>query len=539
MNMKAYLRLLAIAVLLALMCACSDSDEQGTTPRPAPYEHVGTITDEYDLDVELEYGGKKYFPNTIHQINFTYPSLDPDGQLITLSGVIRIPLQLMDGTTPCEGIILYNHYTTTCAAEAPSRGYAYYEALLFVPQFGLNYVMVESDFYGFGVTEDKPQAFLQGTVNARASLDALLAAEQLLKERRFNVGPYRFNVGYSSGGYDALAVQKLRDMEYRDLVSFDKTFAGGGPYDLARAYREYIKADKTAYNVVLPLLMTSTNETLHLGLHYSDVFQPNIADHIEDWIGSKQYTTDEIMDAIGRETLLHDMFQPPYMDIESAEAQQVLNVFDRYNIANGWLPDPTQHLFIFHAREDDYVPVSSAFPIVKFLTEHGFTESQHAGQSNLQTNFQVRGISHQPAIFIFTAQTLASIKAWSVMYRDGQLDEEYAAMLASGNYDLVEVLRLLEARGLDVRGLIKSFAADLSGETGGGESAISMESLEDLLALVGISKNDFVATCAALGINPLTLIDELQEWFSESATTQRYERAILQEFRREGLLFAE
>ena len=537
--MKAYLSIWMAAVLLVMMCACSDNDEQGITPRPAPYEHVGTVTDEYDLDVELEYGGNKYFPNTIHQINFTYPSLDPDGHLVTLSGVIRIPMQLMDGTTPCEGIILYNRYTTTCAAEAPSRGFAYYEALLFVPQFGLNYVMVESDFYGLGVTEDKPQAFLQGTINARASIDALLAAEQLLKERRFDVGPYRFNVGYSSGGYDALAVQKLRDMEYRDQISFDKTFAGGGPYDLARAYREYIKTDKTSYNVVLPLLMVSTNETLHLGLQYSDIFQPNIADNIADWIESKQYTTDEIMDAIGRETLLHDMFLPPYVDLESAEAQQVLNIFDRYNIANGWLPDPTQHIFIFHAREDDYVPVASAFPMVKFLTEHGFTESRHDGQTNLQTNFQVRGIGHLSSVFVFTAQTVASIKAWSVMYRDGKLDEEYAAMLASDNYDLVEVLRLLEARGLDVRGMIKSFVADVGDVIGGGESDISMESLEALLDVVGISKNDFIATCAALGINPLTLMEELQEWFSEAETAQRYERAILQEFRREGLLAEE
>lgn len=535
--MKVHLRILTAAVLLVMMCACSDHDDNNATPVPTPerYAHVGTITDEYDREVEIEYEGKNFFPNTIHQINFTYPSLDPDGQPVTLSGAIRIPKRLLNGTAECEGIILYHHYTTTCAAEVPTRDYAYYDALFLIPQFELNYVLVESDFYGFGVTVDKPQAFQQGTVNARASIDALLAAEHLLKQRNFPVGPYRFNVGYSSGGYDALAAQKLRDMEYRDLVSFDKTFAGGGSYDLARAYREYIKADATAYNVVLPLLMYTTNETLHLGLDYHDIFQPIIADNIDEWIVSKKYTTTEINDAIGRSTPLHDLFQPPYMDLESPESRRVLEVLGRFNIANDWTPDPTQHIFIFHAREDDYVPISSALPIVNFLTSHGFKESQHAGESNLQTNFKVQGIPHLAAVFLFTAQTIASIKSWAAMYRDGQLDAEYAAMLESGEYDLVAVLRLLEARGVDIRTMLKAFAGAVGEVTGEGDGEMTMEKMQTILSLAGIEMADVVATCVALGYNPLALMEDLQAWFNETAATQRNERAILQIFKQEGL----
>lgn len=53
----------------------------------------------------------------------------------------------------------------------------------------LNYIVVESDFYGFGATERFPQAYVQGTINGKASLDCLLAARRILDERGFDYGP--------------------------------------------------------------------------------------------------------------------------------------------------------------------------------------------------------------------------------------------------------------------------------------------------------------------------------------------------------------
>ena len=43
--------------------------------------------------------------------NIEYPSTDPFGQPITMSGSILIPENIWKGEAASEGIILYNHYT--------------------------------------------------------------------------------------------------------------------------------------------------------------------------------------------------------------------------------------------------------------------------------------------------------------------------------------------------------------------------------------------------------------------------------------------
>lgn len=305
------------------------------------YEEVDDVLSfEADVDglpVDLNYD------RDAKRLNYVYTSTDPFGEPITLSGSILIPTDIMNGEKTCQGIILYDHYTIFNRTEAPTRGFATLEGMLLANPLTPDYIIVESDFYGFGVTERFPQAFLQGTHNARANLDALLAARQLLDERGFNYGPLTFNVGYSSGGFDALAVQKLRDMEYSDRVSFDKTFAGGSPSDIKECYRQYVTIDRTAYNAVPLLLMLSTNETLRLGLTYEQVFQPDIVPMIDEYVMSKNYSSWPVCDAIGREKMVHEILSDTYCDLNSPESQYIQEVFQDLSIPSYWTPDPRRN----------------------------------------------------------------------------------------------------------------------------------------------------------------------------------------------------
>ena len=74
-----------------------------------------------------------------------------------------------------------------------------------------------------------------GDTNAQTSIDALLAARQLLPELgiKFALGKDRqvFNMGYSQGAQTAIGVLKVASEKYPDL-RFTHTFAGGGPYDM-------------------------------------------------------------------------------------------------------------------------------------------------------------------------------------------------------------------------------------------------------------------------------------------------------------------
>ena len=371
-----------------------------------------------------------------------------------------------------------------------------------------NYIIVESDFYGFGATVRFQQAFLQGLANARASLDGLLAAKSLLDDLGFDYGPLCFNIGYSSGGFDALAAQKLRDMEYADRISFDKTFSGGGPSDVAEAYRQYVIKDRTAYNAVPLLLMVSTNETQKLNLEYKDVFQPEVASRIDELIFSKSYSSWPVCDEIGRDKLVSEILSGPYCDLNSTESQSIQQILKEFNLTNDdWSPDPSQRIFLFHSRGDDYVPIESARPMVAFLKSKGMEPSIIPGRTNFQTNFVVRNMGHLSATLIYFVQTLSAIQAWPKMYTDNELNPIYQELVGA-DVDIVGTLRQLDDMGFDCRAVIRQIQERLA-DIGGSDVTQDIDLLQltdDVLNKMGYIKEELAEMAEDSGLNISQLI---------------------------------
>ncbi len=446
------------------------------------------------------------------QFNYVYPSTDPFGESITLSGRILVPSEIMDGSKPSQGVILFNHYTIFNRDEAPTLGYSPLESIVLGNPLKPDYIIVESDFYGFGATVRFPQAYLQGTVNARASLDGLLAARRLMQEMGLQYGPLTFNMGYSSGGFDALATQKLRDMEYSDEITFDKTFAGGSPSDIDECYRQYVLTDSTAYNAVLALLMVSTNDIQQLGLSYDEVLQPFVATKIDDWINSKSHSSWPVCDSIGREKKVHEILTAPYCDLTSEESLLIQDIFERNSIDTDWIPDQSQRLFIFHSRDDDYVPVKSARALLQHLKNYGMEPSIIPGKTNLQTNFVVKKMGHLTATAVYLVQTLAAIKAWPVMYTDGELNQMYADLI-SGEPHVVAVLRQLDAMGIDCRAIINTVLQQL----GDGDGPVTIEAIIAKLQESGVDTEELAEMCEDSGLDLQKLIADLVEYFNEES----------------------
>ena len=458
---------------------------------------------------------------SIIKVNYVYPSTDPFGESITLSGTMLIPSEIWSGETPSEGILMVNHYTKFHRDEAPTISNGELENMLLANPLKPNYIIVESDFYGFGTTVRFQQAFLQGLANARASLDGLLAAQSLLRELGFDYGPLCFNIGYSSGGYDALAAQKLRDIEYADRISFDKTFSGGGPSDVCEAYRQYVIKDRTAYNAVPLLLMVSTNETQKLNLDYKDVFQPEVASRIDELIFSKSYSSWPVCDAIGRDKLVSEILSGPYCNLSSIESQNIQDILKGFNLTNDdWSPDPSQRIYLFHSRGDDYVPIESARPMVAFLKSKGMEPSIIPGRTNFQTNFVVRNMGHLSATLIYFVQTLSAIQAWPQMYTDNQLNPTYQKFVGT-DVDLVGTLRQLDAMGFDCRSAINQLQERLSAL---GQSDIAQgidlskitQATEDVLNQMGFTKEELFEMAEDSGIDITKTIVDFIIYMSET-----------------------
>jgi len=458
------------------------------------------------------------FKRPIQKVNFLYPTVDPDGAPITMSSTILIPEDIWNGEVKSEGIVLSNHYTFFSKKEAPTLVNGEITSLMLANPLHLNYIAVESDLYGFGAAERYSQAYLQGSCNSQPTLDALLAAKVLLRDMGIDYGPLCFNIGYSSGGYDALQTQKVRDMKYRGRISFDKTFAGGSPSDVVECYRQYILRDSTAYNGVLLLLMVSTSDTQRLNLNYDEMFQPEISKLIEPLILSKEYNSTYVNNVIGPEKKVHELLKEPYVDLESAECKSMMKLFEKSNVAHGWVPDPSQRLYIMHAYEDDYVPVASARPIISFLKEKGFKPSIVPGKTNLQTNFFVRGLGHLLGTSVYVVQTFAALKAWPKMYIQNRLHPAYER-LVNTEPDLKSLLVFLQNQGIDVRSIANKLVALVYQKVGLDLTQLTPEAarmiIEKALAERGINYNDLIADLSDFNIDPNELVAQLIELMKE------------------------
>ena len=455
-----------------------------------------------------------------HQVNFVYPTVDPWGEPITMSGCMFIPDNIWNAEVNSEGVILFNHFTTTSNAMLPSQGMAFIESWFLANPLMPNYIIVESDFYGWGATVRFPQAYMQGDVNGRASNDALLAARRLLGDLSIGTGILNFNVGYSSGGFDALATQRVRDMEHPYEICFDKTFAGGSASDLKTSYSEIIKVDTTGLTASVPMLIVATNETQKLGLNYADVFAPDIAAGLDELLLSKKYGPFIICRYIGTDRKIHDMFTSAYNDLESAESKALLDVYENISLTNGWLANPSQRIYVYHSRLDDVAPIQSARSLLKYLKEYGYEPSIIPGATNLQTNYVVP-TGHMKGMLPWFVQTVAAIKAWPLMYYKGELNETYKFLADQSKDDPVAIMRYFDAMGFDCRGIVNQLLAMDPNIIVDGKVDLELlkQDLDALCQLRGITLNDLNEMMEDSGIQFDVFLMELVDYLNENPDT--------------------
>lgn len=471
-----------------------------------------TILSESDTTVKARIAGITLSSRDVRRYVYEYPSKDADGNAATISGVIMIPSDIVEGKTPCDGIMLFNRATLGSPDDAPSTGNTELLNGLIVNPLKPNYILIMSDFIGYGSSIDKPSFYHSGDVNARNSLDGLLAARQLLTDKQIPMGKYLFNLGFSQGGSESLYVAKLRDMEYKDKgVTFDKTFAGGGPTDYVIAYKEYVKRDWCEDCKDVIMMMISAVENLHMNIDYKDLFKEPLASGAKEYVKTKSKGT--LGDyGVNMEDSLSHLIQPAYMDIESPEAKAFMAALEKINLMNGWEPDLTQRYFIEHSRHDDFVPIQCVRAIIPWMREKGFTPSLVPGKTNLQTNTLVFKLNHSISAIVWLIQTVAAIQIWPVLYYEGGQNRYYHNVVQDLN--VMKVIKTLEGWGIDLRKIanIKLAPQQIEARRANraGILAVLMDlipSVKDALAKVDLTPEDAEEMLEDAGV---TLSDVIQ-----------------------------
>ena len=415
------------------------------------------ILSECDTTVKAKIENVALGSRDVRHFVYEYPSKDGDGQPVTISGIVMVPADIANGTTPCDGIILFNHHTIGGPEQAPSQGGLDVPSGILANPLKPNYIIVMSDYIGYGSSIDHKIAYLCGDTNARNSLDGLLAARQLLDDKQIPQGRFLFNMGYSQGGTESMYIAKLRDMEYKDRgITFDKTFSGGGMLDCEEAYSAYIEKDQCDAINDVAMFLISVNENCHLGIDYHDLFQEPLASHVQEVIETKSKS---VFSRIGVSDLdsLHQLLQPAYMDKNSDAAKALKAKLAEIKITNGWEPDTTQCYFIEHSRHDNYVPIKCGRAIIPWMKDKGFKASLVPGKTRLQTNTIVFKLKHQPSAAVWFVQTMAAVQAWPVIYYEGEQNRYYHDVVKDLN--LMKVVKFLESLGIDLRKMFSTSQA--------------------------------------------------------------------------------
>ena len=292
--------------------------------------------------------------NKIIEIVGTYPSIDIEGNPITLSGKVMLPKKGVP-----KRMILVSHYTVCSNAEAPSNCFSL-EGVLVNSGYGL----IIPDYIGYGVTAKEVHPYLVMDVTAHNVVDMYLAVRPWLEAvDRIPDDPSLDLMGYSQGGATTMAVQYLIETDFSNADSMDhimlhRVFAGGGPYDVKATYERFVTTDTAGYPVAVPLVLQGMIKGNKLNMQLSDMMKPFLCEHMDEWINSKRFTSAQINQLIGTK-VTHELLTDEAMEQKSEKVAELYKAMTLNSItAYDW--DPQTSVYMMHSIDDETVPYTNA-----------------------------------------------------------------------------------------------------------------------------------------------------------------------------------
>lgn len=151
------------------------------------------------------------------------------GQKIRASGVVGVPVK--PGDYP---VLSFQNGTNTLNSNAPSEMPSDYGFQMIEVVASMGYVVVISDYPGFGESSQIPHPYLVAEPTVRSLVDMLYAVKEMdvsdLPDIQLK-NDY-FIIGYSQGGWATLQLHKALELDYKDDFHLAASVCGAGPYNI-------------------------------------------------------------------------------------------------------------------------------------------------------------------------------------------------------------------------------------------------------------------------------------------------------------------
>lgn len=251
----------------------------------------------------------------IRKIEYLTP--DKNGELQKASGVIALPVK-----STASPLLSYQHATIFKNAEAPSSTMNDPSQSIETIMASQGMIVISADYLGYGSTQGLSHPYLLREPSAHVVVDLIYAAKDWLTFKNIAMTDDLLMTGYSQGGYVTMAAFQKIETQLTEL-NVSAVTMGGGPYDLYTALDELL-----------------------LGL--------NIPSFLEDFVSD----------------ILADNIIPDNADVNFDRT--FLNRFfdgDRQDNVHNWAP--TIPVKLFHGRDDEVVPVESAYSTLNTMQSLG------------------------------------------------------------------------------------------------------------------------------------------------------------------------
>ena len=295
----------------------------------------------------------KLYRNT-HKHYVTFPvaywSQTPQGDSLLVSGRVYLPERRY-----LNGIVVANHYTICSDMDAPSNA-LFLESIYTMK----GYAVIMPDYVGYGLSIDEQHPYLHWRSAAQTAVDLLNCMPTLLDFYGYSYPMDVVIEGYSQGGAVALGVARMIEEENaQDEENLDfpwtvrKLYAGAGPYDPAGTYIYCVEHDTMGIPAVIPLIVMGMNDAYNLGFELQDFLLEPLLSNYDEWIGSKQYTVQQINELMGT-AVLSELMTPEALDSNNLLADMLYETL-WWNSNVGY--DLQSPAYFLHSVEDEIVPI--------------------------------------------------------------------------------------------------------------------------------------------------------------------------------------
>ena len=317
---------------------------------------IGDVTEEqikpYKKKVDMAaLRARKYKAHIIK-----YHTTDPHGNPVIASGVVYYPK-----TGNPRGVIeavSFNKVKSQC----PSKQLANLQVIMGMA----GYIVLVPDLIGCGATESMVIPYLYDENAAKVSADFRLAATELVRNIYGRSMPtWTLVTGISLSASEALALARHYHKHPELGVHVNQIWICGGVYNPKTVMEHQLRSRYSEY-AFLPSALYSINHYEALGLNLQEIFRGKLSQHYEEWCtgGIELFELSERLGSDISQYLNLDFFTDSNHDY-----QKILESLSKLTTPHDWVPTCPVH--IYHARNDTFVPITSADELVEYLRSAG------------------------------------------------------------------------------------------------------------------------------------------------------------------------